>query len=174
MNEVIKNYVAGSGIRIVEIGIPEGAIAHRYARVLNGVVQTVVESHIDPDGVGPEWVACGDAGPGWTYDGTNFAAPVPPPTPVDPCEWLIDLGPFYDRFGTAKMAVLTSADSGVKAIVSDLSIRKWVDLKRADVASALAYIGSVVPVVTSTLQDAILNTPVTSIENLALRKLYFK
>lgn len=146
----------------------------RYAQIVDGVVHIVIESETDPDGLNGNWVACGNAGPGWTYDGTDFVAPVPPPTPVDPCEWLIDLGPFYDRFGAAKMAVLTSTDSGVKAIISDLSIRKWVDLKRADVASALAYIGSVVPAVTPTLQDSILNTPVTYIENLALRKLYFK
>ena len=100
--------------------------------------------------------------------------PLPPaPIPVDPCLWLIDIGPFYDRFGAAKMAVLTSADAGVKAIMSDVQIRKWIDLKRADVASSLAYIGSKVPSLDATLQAAILNTVVTAEENLALRKLYF-
>ena len=93
---------------------------------------------------------------------------------ADPCEWLLDLGPFYDRFGAAKMAVLTSADAGVKAIVGDTNIRKWIDLERADVASGLAYIGSVVPELTPALQTAILTTPVTAEENMALRKLYFK
>lgn len=93
--------------------------------------------------------------------------------PVDPCQYLIDIGPFYDRFGSAKMAVLTSADATVKAILSDVSIRKWIDLKRSDVASSLAYIGSVVPALTSTLQTAILTTPVTAEENRALRKSYF-
>jgi len=92
---------------------------------------------------------------------------------VDPCQWLIDIGPFYDRFGAAKMAVLTSTDAGVKAIMSDVSIRKWIDLKRADVASSLAYIGSKVPAVDATMQAAILNTAVAPEENLALRKLYF-
>jgi len=99
--------------------------------------------------------------------------PVPPTPPVDPTEWLIDIGPFYDRFGAAKMAVLTSADAGVKAIMSDVSIRKWIDLKRADVASSLAYIGTKVPAVDATMQSAILNTAVAPEENLALRKLYF-
>lgn len=97
----------------------------------------------------------------------------PAPVVVDPCEWLIDIGPFFDRFGTAKMAVLTSADAGVKAIVQDTVIRKWIDLKRADVASGLAYIGSKVGSVDSTLQAAILNTPVVPEENMALRKTYF-
>lgn len=99
--------------------------------------------------------------------------PASPTISADPCAWLIDLGPFYDRFGATKMAVLTSTDPMVKAIVMDTNIRKWIDLKRADVASALAYIGSVIPAVDSALQSAILNTPVSAEENGALRKLYF-
>lgn len=101
---------------------------------------------------------------------------LPPATPVttpDPTTWFIDIGPFYDRFGAAKMAVLTSTDAGVKAILADVQIRKWIDLERADVASSLAYIGTVVPSLTGSLQTEILTTPVTADENLALRKLYF-
>jgi len=145
----------------------------RYAQLSGGVVHQVIESETDPDGVNGEWVACGNAGPGWTFDGTNFAPPVLPTPPADPCAHLIDIGPFFDRFGAAKMAVLTSADAGVKAILSDVQVRKWIDLQRADVASSLAYIGSKVPSVDATLQTAILTTPVTADENLALRKLYF-
>lgn len=116
-------------------------------------------------------------GLGWGWDGTQFIAPPPPPPPPPeppkPYEWFIDIGPFYDRFGAAKMAVLTSTDAGLKAILSDLSIRKWIDLQRPDVAQALAYVGSVVPAVTAALQTQILTTPVSEFENLALRKLYF-
>lgn len=101
-------------------------------------------------------------------------SPIPiPDTPENPTEWLVDIGPFFDRFGVAKMAVLTSVDAGVKAILADTQVRKWLDLKRPDVAQALAYIASVVPAITQELQDSILNTPVTPEENLALRKLYF-
>ena len=116
-------------------------------------------------------------GIGWGYDGTNFIAPpappAPPPEPPPVWEWFIDLGPFYDRFGATKMAVLTCTDAGVKAIIADLNIRKWVDLQRADVATGLAYVGSKVPSVDAALQTAILTTPVALEENLALRKLYF-
>jgi hypothetical protein len=112
-----------------------------------------------------------------TYPGGSVArelkfTPVTQPV-IDPTEWLIDVGPLFDRFGAAKMAVLTSTDLAVKAILSDLQVRHWVDLKRADVAQALAYIGSVVPSVTAALQTVILTTPVTASENLVLRKLYF-
>ena len=98
-------------------------------------------------------------------------APLPPVPPV--WTWYIDLGPFYDRFGAAKMAVLTSADVGIAAIIRDVNIRKWVDLQRPDVAEALAYIGTKVPSVTPALQTQILTTPVTAEEQYALRTTYF-
>lgn len=107
------------------------------------------------------------------YPQGNYREVAPTPAQPPAWEWFIDIGPFYDRFGAAKMAVLTSTDAGLKAILADLNIRKWVDLKRPDVAQALTYVGSVVPSVTTALQDAILNTPVSEMENLALRKLYF-
>lgn len=97
----------------------------------------------------------------------------PVQVPAQPWEWLIDLGTFFDRFGAAKMAVLTSSDAGVQAILKDTQVRKWIDLKHPDVASSIAYIGTKVPALTANLQSAILNTPVAEHENLALRKLYF-
>lgn len=55
----------------------------RYAKVVDGVIYQVIESATDPDGINGAWVACGDAGPGWTYDGTTFTAPAPvAPTPM--------------------------------------------------------------------------------------------
>lgn len=145
---------------------------NRYAQLSNNIVGNVIESAAQPDASLGAWIACGNAGPGWTYDGTAFHAPVVV-APVDPCKWLIDLGPFYDRFGAAKMPVLLSTDATAKAIIADLNIRKWVDLSRADVAQGLAYIGSVVPSVTAALQTAIVQAPVAAAENVALRKLYF-
>lgn len=145
----------------------------RWAIIENGVVINVTQG----EQLDQAWIECGDeVGIGWTYDGTFHAPPAPPapPPPSPPVyEWFIDLGPFYDRFGAAKMAVLTSPDAGIKAILADVNIRKWVDLQRADVAQALAYIGSVIPAVDATLQASILTAPVAEHENLALRRLYF-
>ena len=131
-----------------------------------------------PYGAGP---AEGQPWPNWTgyewKDMTYVAPPAPavvtPPIVVDPCEWLLDLGPFYDRFGAAKMPVLTSPDATVKAIIADCNVRKWIDLQNPDVANGLAYIGTVVAALTPAIQTAILTTPVTAEENRALRKLYF-
>ena len=99
---------------------------------------------------------------------------VPTPEPTAPIwQWYIDVGPFFDRFGSVKMQVLTSSDVGVQAILKDIQVRKWLDLKLSEVQQSLIYVASKVPEVTEELQDYILNTPVADHENLALRKLYF-
>lgn len=96
------------------------------------------------------------------------------PIPVgQPWEWFIDIGPFFDRFGAQKLAVLGLTNGTVQAILRDVQVRKWIDLKRPDVAQALAVIGNFVPAVNAAMQTAILTTPVTAEENLALRKMYF-
>ena len=97
-----------------------------------------------------------------------------PPAPAAPeWEWYIDIGPFFDRFGAAKMSVLTSADVGVQAIIKDTQIRKWLDLRLPEIAQSVQYIASKVPALTAELQDQIVNTKPAEHENLALRKLYF-
>lgn len=102
-----------------------------------------------------------------------ISIPQPAVQPAVDTSSFIDLGPFYDRFGPTKMLVLTCTDAGVKAILSDVQIRAWIDLRRADVAEALTYIGSIVPELTPELQTAIISVPVSSEENRALRRLYF-
>ena len=158
-----------------------------FALIKNGTVQNVIvadEAFITS--ITSKWdhIECIDTpaeralgvGIGWGWDGSSFVAPSPPtpePQPAPAWEWYIDIGPFFDRFGSAKMAVLTSSDVGVQAILKDTQVRKWLDLKLPEIASAVAYIGTKVPALTAELQSAILNTPVAETENLALRKLYF-
>ena len=99
--------------------------------------------------------------------------PQPEPTPAPVWEWYIDIGPFFDRFGAAKMAVLTSSDVGVQAILKDTQVRKWLDLSLPEIEQSVQYIASKVPKLTAELQDQITNTKPAEHENLALRKLYF-
>ena len=99
--------------------------------------------------------------------------PEPPVPPAPVWEWYIDIGPFFDRFGAAKMAVLTSADVGVQAILKDTQVRKWIDLRLPEIEQSVQYIASKVPELTAELQDQIVNTKPAEHENLALRKLYF-
>ena len=159
-----------------------------YALIKNGQVENVIvadETFIAA--IATEWdhieridtpaeQALG-VGIGWAWDGSNFVAPpappAPEPEPPKPYATFIDIGPFYDRFGAAKMAVLTSQDPAIRAILADLNIRKWIDLARPDVAQAVQYVGSVVTQVTPEIQATILNTVTAPEENLALRKLYF-
>ena len=110
-----------------------------------------------------------------TYPGRWRVVETPePPAPTPPeWEWYIDIGPFFDRFGSAKLAVLTSTNPGVQAILKDTQVRKWMDLKLPEIAQSVDYVASVVPAVTPELKEAILTTPVAEHENLALRKLYF-
>lgn len=113
-------------------------------------------------------------------DWEELASPPVPTTPVDPTQWLIDLGPFFDRFkgptgtSTAKMALLTSTNNTIQAIVKDLQIRKWVDLKNPEVAAGIdAAIALAIPGVDAALKTYVLDTPVSHDENMALKKLYF-
>ena len=102
------------------------------------------------------------------------ARPEPAAPAPDPTEWLIDVGPFFDRFGPAKLAVLSSSDAAVRALMTDLQVRKWIDLKRADVAQGIdLLISKSIPGLDAALKNAILTTPVQPVENLALRKEYF-
>jgi hypothetical protein len=144
----------------------------RYVTILNGIVDNVIiADEMPPRGVQSDTANMGDL-----YDGENFTpVPIPvPPEPVPPVyEWYIDIGPFFDRFGAQKLPVLMSTDPTLQAILRDVQVRKWVDLKRADVADALMYIETKVPAVTPALRSLILNTPVADSENLAVRTLFF-
>lgn len=110
-----------------------------------------------------------------TYPGHWRVVEMPePPAPTAPVlEWYIDIGPFFDRFGAAKMPVLTSADVGVQAILKDTQVRKWLDLRLPEIEQSVQYIASKVPELTVQLQEQIINTKPAEHENLALRKLYF-
>lgn len=100
--------------------------------------------------------------------------PPAPPQPPDPAEWLIDVGPFFDRFGASKWSVLAHTDATVQALVKDLQVRKWIDLQRPDVAQGIdLLISKDIPGVNAALKASILTTTVTPEENLALRKTYF-
>jgi hypothetical protein len=65
-----------------------------------------------------------------------------------------------------------SSDLLVKALVSDIQCRKWIDLQRIDVGQAIDVLISK-SLATAELKTAILTTPVSAVENMALRKLYF-
>ena len=66
-----------------------------------------------------------------THDHVVQADPPVEPVAIDyqPEDWYIGVGPFYDRFGAYKLAILASADPLVQAIIKDSSVRRYLDLK---------------------------------------------
>ena len=109
------------------------------------------------------------------------------PIPVinDPCQWLMDIAPFTDRFGIHKVAVDTSSDPVIQYFNRDLNRRKWVNLQDPRVIGAIYYMagqtvnipgfGSVAiasPILTMGEAATFLNTPVAIEENEALRVNY--
>lgn len=142
----------------------------RYALISGGIVATIVDQSSIPSIPG-KWAECDETvQPGYVFAGDVFS----PPNQTSAYQWLIDVGPFFDRFGAAKMSILTSTNATVKAIVSDLQVRKWVDLKRPDVATGIdALIALGVSGVNAALKTSVLTNPVTTEENIALKKLYF-
>lgn len=89
-------------------------------------------------------------------------------------EWRIYTGPFRDRFDTVvgpgtKVSIMASTNPVIQAIISDMSDRKWIDLKsrKSELTAALNIIKNTVitnivsgqPVlITDQHIDAILNT----------------
>lgn len=63
---------------------------------------------------------------------------------VPPPRWRIDVGAFHDRFGTAKLAILSDPDPIIQALIKDISIRKYVALteRRMELLQAMTYIAS--------------------------------
>lgn len=83
----------------------------RIARIEGGLVVNVIESET----VLPGWVVCGNAGPGWAYNGTSFS----PPTA--PAQSEITVFAFRDRFTPAeKIAIYEAAKTNVE-------IQIWLD-----------------------------------------------
>jgi hypothetical protein len=144
----------------------------KHEIIENGtVVNTIVAS--------PEFMS--DNYPAGNY---RLAAELePPPAPEPEWAWYIDHGPFTDRLGAAATVTIdTSTAPGFVAIRADFARRKWIDLKDPRVAATVGYLAGqplpglgtlATPLLTAEQAAAVLNTPVTPAENLALRKLYF-
>lgn len=89
---------------------------NRWALIENNIVALVVEQDDQPSIAGT-WVECpSDVGPGWTYDGTNFSAPVPVPEPA-----IVTKLAFRYRMTDAEyVGVLAAAKT-------DVEIMAWVE-----------------------------------------------
>lgn len=78
------------------------------------------------------------------YDHTEAPDPVAALDPVFPDEWRIYVGPFFDRFGPWKLAILSSTDAMVQAVIKDCSVRKYIHLyeRRAELLQVIGLLQS--------------------------------
>lgn len=89
---------------------------NRWALVENSIVDLVVEQDDQPSIAGI-WVECpSEVGPGWTYDGTNFNAPVPVPEPA-----IVTKLAFRYRMTDAEYVCILSAAK------ADVEVTAWVE-----------------------------------------------
>ena len=62
------------------------------------------------------------------YDHTEWTPGADPLPPPDPSRWRIYVGSFFDRFGAAKLGILSDTDPVVQAVIKDASVRNYIDL----------------------------------------------
>lgn len=97
---------------------------------------------VPPNDPLPEGMAWNFTGHQWIAMQRNpaSAGPAPEAPAVPSSPRLISVGSFFDRFGPAKWAILADASRTVQALVKDCSVRKFIDLDRADLPAALGLL----------------------------------
>ena len=76
-------------------------------------------------------------GSGWVL--VEYTAPPVLPAPTQAPRH-ISVGAFFDRFGPLKWAILADSSAPVQAVVKDASVRRFIDLDRADLPAGLAIL----------------------------------
>lgn len=71
------------------------------------------------------------------YPQGNYREVAEPEVPTPPEPRHITVGALYDRFGAEKWGILSSTDPTVQALIKDSSVRKFIDLDRADLLQGL-------------------------------------
>ena len=71
----------------------------------------------------------------------QLAAVQPADSPV-PTPRHISVGAFFDRFGSAKWAILADATPAVQAVIKDASVRSYIDLDNPELPAGLALLVS--------------------------------
>lgn len=128
----------------------------------DGFIETTAEHAWEITAAGEHTCIAVETAPenGSTYNAATGVF-TPPMQPEIPEIRHISVGAFYDRFGAQKYAILASTDATVKALVADASVRKYIDLDRADLPAGLAMIVAAGYAID---ESAILNSPVLASE----------
>lgn len=122
----------------------------RWALVRGGTCVTVVEQATQPTvDLGGLWVAAGSAGPGWTWDGTQWSEAQPPALPR-----VITRRAMRARFTFAERAAIEfaavddpgasqqqrEAAAAIRAYLNDLAVSTYVDLDNAETLAGLQFL----------------------------------
>ncbi len=77
------------------------------------------------------------------FDHTEYIEGVAPTT-LNPAQWRIWVGSFFDRFGAYKIPILADVDPVVQAIVKDATVRRYIDLieRRTELEQAIMLLQS--------------------------------
>lgn len=111
----------------------------KYAQLLGGTANLIIESEVDPDGVNGAWVACPNhVGPGWTTaDGGNTWT-APAPAALDAARYITRLA-FLSRFTDLEAVTIDLASIGatvpaasMRRYMSKVNAATFIDLDRAD------------------------------------------
>jgi len=78
------------------------------------------------------------------FDHTELPEDGVTPATLDPSQWRIWVGSFFDRFGAYKIPILADVDPVVQAIVKDATVRRYIDPieRRAELEQAIALLQS--------------------------------
>ena len=99
------------------------------------------------------------------YDHVEYVEGAVSETNIDPANWRIDVGSFFDRFGDAKIAILASDNAIVQALIKDASVRKYISLveRKDELTQMLGLLQTLVDGITLDV-TAILETEPTEAE----------
>lgn len=112
----------------------------RYAQLYGNIVHSVIESDTDPDGINGEWIECGNAGPGYIYEGGNFSPPLP--TTETP-SWILSRRAFKNRFPRAKWnaaRMASATDHMLYDFFESFQLAGQIDLKNEEIMMAMVML----------------------------------
>ena len=101
----------------------------------------------------------------WRLEEISIAAVAPDveeqPVAVAPILWRIDVGSFFDRFGDAKLAILSSENAVVKAMIMDATVRKYIALieRKDELTQMLGLLQTLVPGISLDVAAILETTP---------------
>lgn len=129
-----------------------------YAIVKDGVVVNIAVSE---EALEPNWIQSDIAQIGWTYDGVNFHAPIPPTPEENPIKIITKLAFRYRMTDAEYVGILSAAktDVEVAAWIETFNMVNSINLADSRTKSGLDMMVSK-NLLTAQREDEILNAPI--------------